>query len=367
MPMTPFIILSLPRSRSAWLARFLSYDGRKCGHDLATQCGSMKEFTDLFNSEYAGTAETGAVVGWRAIRRLLPSARIAVIRRPVQEVYDSLAQFGLASPLLLSELRERDAMLNQVSRGHGVRSFAFDDLNGIAACQELFEFCLGVPFDWEWWEGLANVNVQVDVAKRLKFLTENRDRIEALKRDALQLEPEIVIGRETWESLWPEADALFAEHFNEVEGNLAETRPYDLDEPTMCAMNASGRLRIWTARVDGELAGYCMWDVTKDVESKGLLIALHGPWYVRQKFASLHLGCKLFDSSIEELRVSGVQNAFPHHRVQGRGAKLAAFFKRRGAVETQRTYSLWLGAACLAFLLPSLALVLVLVVALSLG
>jgi hypothetical protein len=113
----------------------------------------------------------------------------------------------------------------------------------------------------------------------------------------------------------------------------------------MRAMNASGRLRICSARVDGRLAGYCMWTVTEDVESKGMLIAEHGPWFVRKEFAHLHLGRKLFDSSVEDLRSIGVKNAFPHHRVQGRGAKLAAFFKRRGAVETQRTYSLWLGEA----------------------
>ena len=347
MTRASFIVFSLPRSRSAWVSRFLSYDGKRCGHDIATQCGTMQEFAERLNDDCVGTAETGAVIGWRAIRRVLPDVRIAVIRRPVQDVYNSLARFGLGSSVLLDELSERDAMLDQVARLPGVRSFSFADLNGISACQELFEFCLGVPFDWEWWEGLANVNIQVDVAARLKYITENRDRIEALKRDAQRIanEPEIVIGPESWETLWPEADALFAEHFDEVEGDLAQLRPYKLDAPAMCAMNASGHLRICSARVNGELAGYCMWTVTEDVESKGLLIAQHGPWFVKKQFGHLLLGLKLFDASIADLRAIGVKNAFPHHRTQGRGARLAAFFKRRGAVETQRTYSLWLGDA----------------------
>ena len=343
MSRAPFIVLSLPRSRSAWLARFLSYDGKRCGHDLATQCGTMKEFAALFDSDYAGTAETGAVVGWRAIRRLLPNARIVVVRRPVPEVYASLARFGLASPLLMDELNERDAMLDQVSKLRGVRSFAFSDLNGLAACQELFEFCLDEPFDWEWWESLANVNVQVDVPERIKFLTDNRDRIEALKREARVGDPHVVIGTEPWDALWPEIDALGSAHFAEVCARAEPNRPYKLDNESMRAMNYSGYLRIYTARVDDVLAGYCMWSVTKDVESAGLLIAQHGPWFVKEEFKSLHLGAKLFDSSINDLRSIGVKNVFPHHRLEGRSAKVGAFYRRRGAVEIQRTYSMWIG------------------------
>jgi hypothetical protein len=342
---SPFIIFSLPRSRSAWLARFLSYKNYRCGHDIAPQCTTVKEFVDLLCSGYCGTAETGAIVGWRAILRLLPDVRIVVICRRVQEVFDSLARFGVGSPALMNELIARSAMLDRLSAQPNVRTFSFSELNEIRVCQRLFEFCLGEPFDWEWWESLANVNVQVEVAERVKYLADNHVRIEALKADARRVggDGDIVIASETWESVWPAIDCLFAEHFAEVEGDLANNRPYRLDEPEMCALHAKGHLRIWTARVDGALVGYCMWTVTKDVESAGILIALHGPWFVRKQFAHLHLGRKLFDASIDGLRKSGVRCAFPHHRLAGRGAKLGAFFRRRGAVETQHTYSLWLG------------------------
>jgi hypothetical protein len=341
----PFIVFSLPRSRSAWVARFLSYGGKRCGHDLATECGSLAELTGRLHGEYAGTAETGAVVGWRALLRRIPNARIAVIRRPVREIYDSLSHFGLGSSALMDELIDRDAMLDELAKVHGVKSFTFAGLNTIDSCRDLFEHCLGIPFDWEWWESLAGVNIQVDVAERLRFLEANRSRIEAIKREAIEdgRASHVVLEAEAWNAVWPEIDALFAEHFGEVEGDLAENRPYKLDEPLMRAMHAAGQLRIFTARVDGILAGYCMWQVTSDVESAGMLIAQHGPWFVRKSYAHLMLGPKLFDASLDDLRKIGVKNAFPHHRLQGRGAKLGAFFRRRGAVETQRTYSLWLG------------------------
>lgn len=344
--MTSFIVFSLPRSRSAWTARFLSYGGKRCAHDLATECGSLGEFADRLRGEYAGTAETGAVIGWRALRRRLPEAQIAVIRRPVPEVFASLARFGLASSELTDELLQRDAMLDELANVPGVKSFAFADLSRIGPCADLFEHCLGEPMDWQWWEGLAGVNVQVDVPERLRFLEANRDHIEAIKREAAEesrQRPDIAIGLETWDAVWPEINSLFEEHFGEVEGDLATNRPYKLDEPIMRAMATAGVLRIFTARVNGALAGYCMWQVTMDVESAGMLIAQHGPWFVRKSYASLMLGPQLFKASVADLRSIGVKNAFPHHRLQGRGAKLGAFFKRLGAVETQRTYSLWLG------------------------
>jgi hypothetical protein len=83
-----------------------------------------------------------------------------------------------------------------------------------------------------------------------------------------------------------------------------------------------------------------MWQVSKDVESAGATFAEHGPWFVRPQFARLKLGQKLFDASLDDLRTLDVRTAYPHHRLHGRGAKLGAFFRRRGAKEIQRTYSL---------------------------
>jgi hypothetical protein len=305
----------------------------------------MAEFVLLFDERYAGTAETGAVVGWRAIRRLMPDAKIAVVRRPVGQVYEEMAGFGCGVPAMMAELKERDAMLDQVARLPGVLSVTFAELRGPGACQSLFEHCLETPFDWEWWEGLARKDIQVDVAAEFQYVIDNADRIAELKRDALRVAGSdgVVVGPESWDSVWPEIDAVFADHFGEVEGGLAAQRPYKLDEPAMRDASARGQLRITTARVGGELAGYCMWSVTPDVESAGTLIAQHGPWFVKKRFGHLLLGPKLFDASIADLRAIGVKVAFPHHRLQGRGRKLGAFFLRRGAVETQRTYSMWLG------------------------
>lgn len=339
----PFVIFSLPRSRSAWLSAFLSYGGRKCGHDLAPRCASIAEFAEMLATEYVGTAETGAVIGWRAIRKALPDAKFIVIRRPTSDVLISLDKLGIGDLAITKQIDERAGMLDELSRVPGVKRFSFTDLNSLETCQAIFEYCLGMPFDWEWWESLARINIQVDVASELRYVADHKDRIEVLKTEAAGIAPEIVIGPEKWPTLWPDINSLGAKHFDEVEGQLADNDPYCLDEPEMRAACAAGAILIYSARVDGVLAGYCMWNISKDVERAGVPIALHGPWFVSERFERLRLGQKLFDASLDGLRALGIKKAFPHHRVHGRGAKAGSFFKRRGAVEIQHTYSLWLG------------------------
>ena len=305
----------------------------------------MAELQDML-SAYVGTVETGAVVGWKALWRRFPGAKITVVRRKVDDVIRSFANLGIASTELEDELRQRDAMLATLSKMPGVTTVEFGDLRRMVVCQRIFERCLGLPFDWEWWESLAEVNVQVDVAAELRYLDANRARIEAFKREALSDErPIITVAQERWSDVRDEIEELFAGHFAEVDGGIEPRRRYKLDHAAMAAIDEAGCLEITAARIDGALVGYCMWMTSQDVESEGLSIAQHGPWYVSEKYAHLRLGLKLFDRSIDHLREVGVSNAFPHHRLEGRGKALGAFYARRGAQEIQHTYSLWLDHA----------------------
>jgi hypothetical protein len=136
----------------------------------------------------------------------------------------------------------------------------------------------------------------------------------------------------------PHAEA----HALEVDGGVQPQRPFKLDEPVMLALAAAGVLRTFIARdMAGVLVGYFTWNISLDIESAGLLIAQQGAWYV----APGHQGAatSLWDLAVCELRRSGVKCIYPHHRQQGRGSGIGRFFRRRGAKEIQRTYSLWIG------------------------
>ncbi len=150
-------------------------------------------------------------------------------------------------------------------------------------------------------------------------------------------------ARESWERVGREFTALGAAHFAETDDGVEPKRRYALDGKMMAAMCKCDALRIWSARIpgSGELIGYITWTVTPDVESAGLLIAMQGAWFVRP--GNPRVGFGLFTHSLAELKMAGVKLAFPHHRLQGRGAGLGRFFRRLGGKQIQHTYSLWIG------------------------
>ena len=156
--------------------------------------------------------------------------------------------------------------------------------------------------------------------------------------------PDLLIQIEPWtENLCDEIMVLAADHFQEVDGGVEDGRPFNLDRKLMAMLDASGAFLLVTARKDGALIGYITWNIVPDVESAGLVIALQGAWYVVP--GQFGAGARLFDQSLATLKSRGVHCAYPHHRLQGRGAELGKFFRRRGAKLTQHTYSLWLGEA----------------------
>lgn len=175
-----FIVLSLPRSRSAWLRYYLGYPGlRPVGHDLAARCGSLAEFRAGLE-ELAGTCETGAVLGWRVLREEFPDARLAVVRRPVEQVRESLARFGVD---MGQDLDEKAALLDEVARESGVLVTSFAGLRSPETCRGLFEHCTQLPFDYDWWRYWHGVNVQVDMPRRMEMLVANVAKTQALRRE----------------------------------------------------------------------------------------------------------------------------------------------------------------------------------------
>lgn len=151
----------------------------------------------------------------------------------------------------------------------------------------------------------------------------------------------VVVAREPFGSAWPESQALTLKHFLEVEVGVSPHRRLEPDTENLGLLSRKNFLICITARVAGRLIGYFTWTVTRDLESKGLLIANQGAWYLQPGFP--RVASRMFDRSIAELKLMGVRCIFPHHRLHGRGKSLGRFFKRRGAVETKAEYMMWIG------------------------
>lgn len=334
--MIPFVIFSLPRSRSAWLSAFLD-----CGHDIGVECATVDEFIERLRTG-GGTCETGAGFAWRLIRRELPDATFVVVKRPVGEVCSSLEWHGITGQEV--EMNRRAAELDEIAAQPGVLTVNFADLASPAVCGGLFAHCLGWPLDLAHWQRFDGLNIQVDLKRQAERLTANRAQIAGLKAEVARrlAKPGLAVAVEPWsDAFWSEAEPLATDHFEEVDGGVEPRRRFKLDTPFMQRLSDAGILKLFTARLDGRLVGYYTWNVTSDVESAGLLIAQQGAWYVEPNRPKV--ACCMFDFAVEELRKMGVQCIFPHHRVQGRGANIGRFFTKRGAKKIQDTYCLWIG------------------------
>ena len=152
---------------------------------------------------------------------------------------------------------------------------------------------------------------------------------------------EHTIALEPWTDALYELEMrpLVEAHAREVEHDARSRFKLDLAIMRTCAEH--GVLRVMVARRGGRMVGYLTWNITRDVEAEGMLIAQQGGWYVAP--GQWRAAVQLFDDSIDMLRTEGVERAFPHHRTEGRGKGIGRFFQRRGAKLIQHTYCLWIG------------------------
>lgn len=181
--MKPFIIYSLPRSRSKWLSTFLTYDKWFCGHDIVLDFPSLSGIQNFYKKPYNGSCETGMVDGYKAMLSLVPEAKLVVVKRPVIDVTSSLYQ-ALHQNIEISQLYRRMELLREVANLPGVLSVDYKDLNSEATCKQIFEHCLEQPFDVTWWQGLKDKNIQINLKKRMELIETIRPELDRLREEA---------------------------------------------------------------------------------------------------------------------------------------------------------------------------------------
>lgn len=184
-----FLILCLPRSRSAWMAHYLNYPLARpiqpVGHDILLGCERVEDFLNSYRNGMWGTVETSAAPLWKIVRKELPECKIVVVKRPLIEVWKSLNRIGWLGDL--TELAELSETLNVAAAAPGVECVYVQGLDSPEVGKWLFEYCLEIDFDFEWWMDLHRVNIQVDVAAQAERVQRAKD----LKPEILERSREI--------------------------------------------------------------------------------------------------------------------------------------------------------------------------------
>lgn len=341
---TPFIVFSLPRSRSFWLSKFLSTANFHCAHDSSAYLRSIADVKSALATPFYGACETAAAPFWRTLRKLSPSLQAVVVRRPVEDVVASLMRLGpFNEDAMRAGMRRLDAKLDQiVARWPGVVEVQFKDLNDAAVCNAIHRHCLGGDMDFARWGALVGQNLQSDFGFQMRYYLSHQRQIErfrsemaaheyqALTKGRFREPDELVFAAESIRTAWASARTeLAAQHASQAGEHACaqDEKPYEL----LCQLEDLENLHVVTARSNGRLAGYLVMTVTPSLEKPGLTVAQ--PNFL---FATPHypgVGLKLHRAAIEQLRERGVDDLVMRAGVRADGPRLGALYRRLGATD----------------------------------
>lgn len=174
--MIPYFIASLPRSRTAWLANFLTYGSSYCFHEPMNKV-PLERYPNMLQSTgtvYAGVSDSLNTLVMEQLIDLFPKARIVVIRRPVNEVTISLQKAGL--PDCPKMLERMDLALDQIERAYSPLQIEYDEFD----TERIWRFLMPeVTFPRKRYQMLENFNITVPAPvsrfKGLELLTKAGD------------------------------------------------------------------------------------------------------------------------------------------------------------------------------------------------
>jgi hypothetical protein len=335
-----FIVFALPRSRTFWLSQFLSQQGWYCGHDEAARMRSLSDIKAWFSQPYTGTIETAAAPWWRLIYKYNPELKFVILRRPIDQVVNSLLRCGLmqdkgAAFKLITKLNYK---LDQIEKRIPCKTVEFDQLNDENICNDIFEYCTGIPGDSSWCNALQKINLQINVPALQRYCTAYQKPIEnliaiatqAIKSD-LVLKPVkdingVTFQEETLSQWGRDAQELFRQHCFLVE----ESPENFLNKNWELAKQIEnvGRMQIITARCNGKMFGYLMAILAPSLEEPGRLTGNHLTFFASPEIPGL--GLKLQRVSVIALKNKNVKEIFWRAGVRGDGPRLKTLYKRLG-------------------------------------
>lgn len=355
--MTPFLVLALPRSRTSWTSHFLTYGPWSCSHEQARYIRSVEDMRAWFSQPFVGSVETAAARWWRLIQRERPDIRVAIIRRPVYEVVDSLIRLepriGMTfdRQRLLIELERQDRALDQIERRMPCLTVRYADLATEGACKAVFEHCLQTPLESLWWQTLDPIRIECDLKSMYRYVEAFRPQLHAtgqrfLKayrprrvRELRQLGNGVVIQEEPFETFWRDGTQLFTEHCASV--GEAEDEYLRKNVPIMRQLDEQGSGLILTARLNGRMLGYLASIVAQSYEHiEPFLAATQLPFFVTKDAKGLGLHLSLQRTFIEAAKERGVREVYMRAGVRGSGPKLPILYKRLGAQEYGSLYKI---------------------------
>lgn len=144
-----FFVIGLPRSRTAWLAAFLSSGNRFCYHEGLNGCPSFK----AYRKKVQGVGDSGTALMLFDMNTHFPGAPIVIIERdPAYAIDFCYKTYGYYDPKAIYDLESR---LNAIE---GLRVH-YDDIND--RLEDIWTHLIGDGFDRQRADMLIKLDIQV--------------------------------------------------------------------------------------------------------------------------------------------------------------------------------------------------------------
>lgn len=346
-----FLVLGIPRSRTFWLSKFLSYGDFDCGHEEARYLRSMDDIKTWLAQENHGSCETAVAPFWRLAPPNLP---IVVVRRPVEECVENLMALDMTGVCefdrakVTAAFAKIDSKLSQIERRmQNVLSVRFDDLNNEKTIRAVWAHCLPYEFDRSWWEYAAPQQMLCNMRALMRYSLANRTALDKMAkiagqqiRAAIMAKPVasngVVIAQEPFDAWERDGAALFRQHCADV--GEAPDNWANKNIPLMRKLYDAGALHITTARCNGRMFGYLAAVVSPSLETRGQLRGVHTTFFVSKEMPGL--GLKLQRASVAALKAKGASEVWFVEGERGSGPRLGVLYRRIGAEEFGKLYRL---------------------------
>ena len=149
--MSNFFVIGLPRSRTAWLSNFLTYDDNFCYHEGIDGCSTTEEYKDKLG-ENKGDSSTGLMLF--DMNKEFPDSPKVIIEGSVDKAIEFTKEvYDVYEPEYFYELKDK---LDSIK---GLR-IKFEDINN--SLEQIWEHLIGTPYDKDRGSLLKDMNIQTN-------------------------------------------------------------------------------------------------------------------------------------------------------------------------------------------------------------
>lgn len=177
-----YFITGLPRSRTAWLANFLTTGLTYCHHDATLtgpQPSKLRKLAEETRKDtravWVGDSDSGLLVTAAATAKAFPQARWVMVRRDPEDAAESYIKYFKAHPYpsvpFISEEHARGMMkfcahflarIPEAIPEKLLLEVDYEDLNSEDTIRAIWEWCVpSLPFSRRRWQMLQAFNVSV--------------------------------------------------------------------------------------------------------------------------------------------------------------------------------------------------------------